>query len=61
MEMFTGIFFIVVAVWLITVGGFFTTASNLKSAVAFKVVPVAIGFASMFLALNHYGFIVQLG
>lgn len=59
MEMFTGIFFIVAAVYLMTIPFLLNTSG--RYTVIFKIMPFAVGLASAFLALNHYGFIIQLG
>lgn len=59
MELFTGIFYIVVAVLYITQVSMLTT--NGVYTLIFKILPIAIGLASVFLALNHFGFVIQIG
>lgn len=59
MEIFIGIFYIVVAAYAMP-GAIIVHTSNIRSAILFKVIPFAIGLVSFFLALRHYGFIVQL-
>lgn len=59
METFIGIFFIAVAVWLLWLSYMMTT-KNHRSFILFKFIPFALGLVSVFLALNHYGFVIQL-
>ena len=60
MEMFTGIFYILAAVWFIWLAYMMTT-KNLRSFIMVKFIPFALGLVSAFLAFHHYGFIIQLG
>ena len=59
MQQFIGIFFIVAAVYLMTIPFLLNTSG--RYTLIFKIVPFAVGLASVFLALHHYGFIIQIG
>ena len=60
MELFTGIFFIVAAIWLFWISMMMKTENTL-SFFLFKGIPFALGLCSVFLALHHYGWIIQVG
>lgn len=60
MELFTGLFFCVTAVFLIPLSLMMDT-KNFHSYIIFKVIPLALGISAAFLALSHYGFVIQIG
>ena len=59
MEMFIGVFFIVTASFLISLALMMDT-KNMMSFVIFKLIPFFLGISAVFLALNHYGFVIQI-
>lgn len=59
MEIFTGYFFIVVAVYMLIIGLVMQT-ENFRSFIILKFTPLAIGVVAGFLALHHYGFILKI-
>lgn len=59
METFTGLFFIATAIVLICISWMMDT-KNMQSFVVFKLIPFVLGISATFLALNHYGFVIQI-